>query len=44
MSSIYAEFEEYVGMPEKKSTLDNWKTKQLSNGCFGLDAKIAKEI
>ena len=25
----YAEFEEHVGMPERKSTLDNWKTNQV---------------
>jgi len=31
-------------LPERNSTLDNWKNSQLSIGCNSLDAKIAKEI
>ena len=40
----YAEFEEHVKMPERNTTLDNWKNNQLSIGCDSLDAKIANEI
>ena len=31
-------------MPERNTTLDNWKNNQLSIGCDSLDAKIANEI
>ena len=34
----------HVKMPERNTTLDNWKNNQLSIGCDSLDAKIANEI
>jgi len=40
----YAEFEKHVGMPKKGSELCNWKSTQLNNGPYGLDARIDQEI
>ena len=34
----------HVKMPERNTTLDNWKNNQLSIGCDSLDAKITNEI
>ena len=40
----YAEFKRCVEMPERGTPLYNWIKTQLSNGPFGLNAKIRKEI
>ena len=40
----YAKFEQSVGMPGRRTKLDNWQICQLSYGSDGLDDKIQKEI
>jgi hypothetical protein len=40
----YAEFKRCVEIPERGTPLYNWQMTQLSNGLFGLNAKIRKEI
>jgi glucuronate isomerase len=40
----YAELKGCVEMPERGTPLYNWIKTQLSNGPFGLNAKIRKEI
>jgi hypothetical protein len=39
----YDDFKSYNGMPERGTPLHNWQQTQLSNGAFGLNAKIRKE-
>jgi len=40
----FDEFKRCVGMPKRGTQLHTWQQTQLSNGAYGLNAKIWKEI